>query len=111
MTRRRSALLAGSFALLALVTGVAWQTKLRRPEGRLTGVGPRVVSNQTSQPVSLYGENLRRGMRLRLSEPFDRTVPMTVVDARHAYARLPADLTLPPGTAQVTAALSIDGPS
>jgi len=107
--RRRSALLAGSFALLAVVGGIAWQTKLRRPEGRLTGVGPRMVSNQTSQPVSLYGENLRRGMKLRLSEPFDRAVPMTVVDARHAYARLPSDLTLPVGTAQVTAALSIDG--
>ena len=109
MRRRRSALLAGSFALLAVVGGIAWQTKLRRPAGRLTGVGPRVVSNQTSQPVSLYGENLRRGMKLRLSEPFDRAVPMTVVDARHAYARLPSDLTLPVGTAQVTAALSIDG--
>ena len=109
MRRRHSAFLAGGFALLAVVGGIAWQTKLRRPEGRLTGVGPRMVSNQTSQPVSLYGENLRRGMKLRLSEPFDRAVPMTVVDARHAYARLPSDLTLPVGTAQVTAALSIDG--
>ena len=109
MRRRHSAFLAGGFALLAVVGGIAWQTKLRRPAGRLTGVGPRVVSNQTSQPVSLYGENLRRGMKLRLSEPFDRAVPMTVVDARHAYARLPSDLTLPVGTAQVTAALSIDG--
>ena len=61
MSRRRSALLAGSFALLALVAGIVWQTQLRRPEGRLADVGPRVVSNQTAQPVSLYGENLRRG--------------------------------------------------
>jgi hypothetical protein len=109
VSHRRSALLAGSFALLALGAGVAWQARLRRPEGRLTDVGPRVVSNQTTQPVSLYGENLRPGMKLRLSAPFDRTVPMTVVDGRHAYARLPADLTLPAGTAQVTGVLSLEG--
>ena len=108
-TRVGSAWLAGSVALVGLVAAVAWQTQLRRPEGRLVDVGPRVVSNQTSQPVALHGENFRRGMRLRLSAPFDRTVPMTVVDPRLAYARLPADLTLPGETAQVTAALSIDG--
>lgn len=107
--RLGSAWLAGSVALLALVAGVAWQTQLRRPEPRLTDVGPRMVSNQTSQPISLYGENLRRGMKLRLSAPFDRTVPMTVTDGRHAYARLPADLTLPAGTAQVTTVLSVEG--
>ncbi len=105
----RSAWLAGSVALVALVAGVAWQTQLRRPQARLVDVGPRVVSNQTGQPVALYGENFRQGMKLRLAAPFDRTVPMTVVDAGHAYARLPADLTLPPETAQVTIALSIDG--
>ena len=106
---RRSVLLAGSIALLAIVAGVVWQTQLRRPAGRLSDVGPRMVSNQTSQPLSLYGENFRRGMKLRLGAPFDRTVPITVVDGRHAYARLPADLVLPAATAQVTSVLSIDG--
>ncbi|HET9156479.1 MAG TPA: MtsA protein, partial [Myxococcaceae bacterium] len=109
MTRRRSALLVGSVALLALVAGVTWQTQLRRPEPRLTDVGPRVVSNQTAQPLALYGNHLRRGMKLRLGPPFDRTVQVTVVDEGHAYARLPADLTLPSETAQVTAALSVEG--
>ena len=109
MSRRRSALLGGSFALLALVAGVAWQTQLRRPEPRLTDVGPRVVSNQTSQPLSLYGTNFRRGMRLRVGPPFDRTVPLTVVDDGHAYARLPADLAIAAETAQVTAVLSVQG--
>jgi hypothetical protein len=109
VSRRRSALLGGSFALLTLVAGVAWQTRLRRPEPRLADVGPRVVSNQTGQPLSLYGQNLRKGMKLRLSAPFDRTVPLTVVDPGHAYARLPTDLTLPPETAQVTVVLSIEG--
>jgi len=106
---RRSALLGGSFALLALVAGVAWQTQLRRPEPRLIDVGPRMVSNQTAQPLSLQGANLRRGMRLRVGHPFDRTVPLTVVDETHAYARLPGDLTLPAETAQVTVALSVEG--
>jgi hypothetical protein len=109
VSRRRSALLAGSVALLALVAGVAWQTQLRRPEAALADVGPRVVSNQTAQPISLYGTHFRRGMRLRLGPPFDRTVPVTVVDEGHAHARLPADLTLPPETIQVTAVLSVDG--
>jgi len=106
---RRSALLGGSFALLALVAGVAWQTQLRRPEPRLIDVGPRMVSNQTAQPLSLQGANLRRGMKLRVGHPFDRTVPLTVVDETHAYARLPGDLTLPAETAQVTVALSVEG--
>ncbi|HUM12303.1 MAG TPA: MtsA protein [Myxococcaceae bacterium] len=109
MSPRRSALLGGSFALLALVGGLAWQTQLRRPAPRLTDVGPRVVSNQTTQPLSIYGENLRRGMTLRLAAPFERTVPLTVVDSGHAHARLPADLTLPPETVQVTAVLSVAG--
>ncbi|MGZ6078743.1 MAG: MtsA protein [Myxococcaceae bacterium] len=109
MVRLRSAWLAGSVALLALGVGVAWQRQLHCPEGRLIDVGPRVVSNQTAQPISLYGENLRAEMKLRLAAPFDRTVPITVVDARHAYARLPADLTLQPETAQVTTVLAIEG--
>ena len=109
MSRRRSALLWGSLGLLALVTGVAWQTQLRRPDPRLLDVGPRVVSNQTAQPLALYGGNFRRGMTLRLGPPFDRTVPLTVVDDAHAYARLPADLTLPAETPQVTSVLSVEG--
>jgi len=109
VSRRRSALLAGSFALLALVAGVAWQSGLQRPEPSLLDVGPRMVSNQTTQPLSLLGANLRRGMRLRLGKPFDHSVPLTVVDARHAYARLPGDLTLPEETVQVTVSLSVEG--
>jgi hypothetical protein len=48
-------------------------------------------------------------MRLRVGPPFERTVPMAVVDTTHAYARLPADLALPPETPQVTVALSVEG--
>ncbi|WP_368669019.1 YncE family protein, partial [Corallococcus sp. CA053C] len=79
------------------------------PEARplLQAVGPRLTSNQTSQPLSLYGEGLVPGLRLVLGAPFARELPLTVVDARHAYARLPADLALPAGTAQVDVQLSL----
>ncbi len=34
-------------------------------------------------------------MRLALGPPLSRELPLKVVDARHAYTRLPAGLTLP----------------
>ncbi|RKI52792.1 MtsA protein [Corallococcus sp. AB049A] len=79
------------------------------PEPRpvLQAVGPKLTSNQTSQPLSLYGENLVPGLRLVLGAPLSREVPLKVVDARHAYARLPADLTLPQGTFQTDVQLSL----
>jgi hypothetical protein len=107
--RRRSALLAGGFGLAALAAGIGWQFRQRAPEARLLDVGPRLVSNQTSQPLALVGENLRPGMRLRLSAPFARTLPMTVLDGRHAYARLPADLRIAADAVQVNTVLSVDG--
>ncbi|RKH39503.1 MtsA protein [Corallococcus sicarius] len=77
------------------------------PRPVLQAVGPRLTSNQTSQPLSLYGEGLVPGLRLVLGAPFTRELPLTVVDARHAYARLPADLPLPAGTFQVDVQLSL----
>ena len=79
----------------------------QEPRPVLQAVGPKLTSNQTSQPLSLYGEGLVPGLRLMLGAPFTRELPLTVVDARHAYARLPADLTLPAGTAQVDVQLSL----
>lgn len=66
-----------------------------RGAARLVSVGPRLTSNQTSEPLSVYGEGLEPGMRLALGEPVSRELPLKVVDARHAYARLPADVELP----------------
>jgi DNA-binding beta-propeller fold protein YncE len=66
-----------------------------RPAARLLAVGPRLTSNQTAQPLAVYGERLEPGMRLALGAPLSRELPLKVVDERHAYARLPADLTLP----------------
>jgi hypothetical protein len=68
-----------------------------RVAARLVAVGPRLTSNQTSEPLSVYGEGLEQGMRLALGPPVSRELPLKVVDARHAYARLPAGVELPPG--------------
>lgn len=67
----------------------------------LRAVGPRLVSNQTSQPLSIYGEGLRPGQSLRLSAPADVELPLLVLDEGHAYARLPGDVELPADQAQV----------
>src|SRR5690348_8610872 len=67
-----------------------------RSAARLVAVGPRLTSNQTSEPLAVYGEALEPGLRLVLGPPVSRELPLKVVDARHAYARLPADVKLPP---------------
>jgi sugar lactone lactonase YvrE len=68
---------------------------------RLVSVGPRLTSNETSQPLSVHGERLAPGLRLALGPPLSRELPLTVVDAGHAYARLPAGLALPEDVPQV----------
>lgn len=64
----------------------------------LTDIGPRLISNQTSQPLALVGKNFRDGMMLELGAPISRNHPVHTVDATHAYVRLPADMVLPAGT-------------
>lgn len=68
----------------------------------LASIGPRLVSNQTSQPLSLYGSGFEHGMRLKFSGGgIDVSLPLTVVDQGHAYARLPPQ-PLGPELLQVT---------
>jgi hypothetical protein len=71
-------------------------TSPTRAAARLVAVGPRLTSNQTSEPLAVHGEGLEQGMRLALGPPVSRELPLKVVDARHAYARLPAGVVLPP---------------
>lgn len=59
---------------------------------KLLTVGPRLLSNQTSQPISVTGEGLAPGMSLKLGPPLSLEVPLKVLDPRHAFARLPAGL-------------------
>ncbi len=57
---------------------------------QLLSIGPRSVSNQTAQPLTVLGERLTPGLSLLLGPPVDRKLPLEVLDERHAYARLPA---------------------
>ncbi len=73
----------------------------------LTGVGPRSTSNETDEPLLLYGRGLRAGLKLHLGAPFERDLPLVVEDATHAHALLPAGLKLPDAAAEATAELSL----
>ncbi len=64
------------------------------PSARLLTVGPRLLSNQTSQPLSITGEGLTAGMSLQLGEPLSMKLPLVVIDSRHAFARLPGGLSI-----------------
>lgn len=104
--RRSGLLLAVALAAVAVAGGeLYWH--LRGPAPVLRDIGPRQLSNQTSQPLALVGDHFYQGMTLFLGPPFARTLPVTVVDAHHAYARLPADLTLPKGTVQQAVAVRL----
>lgn len=61
---------------------------------RLLTIGPRLLSNQTSQPLAITGEGFVAGQSLTLGAPLSLTLPLTVVDARHAFTRLPAHVAL-----------------
>jgi len=107
MTRRRSGLLLAAAVALAAVAAGEVYLHLRGPAPVLRDVGPRQVSNQTSEPLALVGEHFYPGMTLSVGPPFARTLALDVVDSHHAYARLPADLTLPASTVQVAVPLHL----
>ena len=97
--------------LIALGLGVGGcsprkQTSALRPTIHLRAIGPSLISNQTSQPVALYGEGFRAEMQLHLGLPFDRDVKVTALDARHAYARL-SGLSLPASTVETTITVTL----
>nr|WP_240359039.1 MtsA protein [Pyxidicoccus trucidator] len=76
---------------------------------RLVSVGPRLLSNETSQPLSIQGERLVPGLKLVLGPPLSRELPLVVVDAGHAYTRLPAGLALPEDAPQVVVEARLEG--
>ena len=97
----------------SLIIAAAIFLALHRPSAsvrlaaRLRDVGPRLTSNQTSQPLALYGEGLEHGMQLRLGTPLNRNIPIAVLDPQHAFLRLPDDLDLPAPQPQVTVKLTL----
>jgi hypothetical protein len=60
----------------------------------LTGVSPRTVSNETSQPLLFFGRGFQIGQRLHLGAPFDIDIPFIVDDDAHAHGVLPASLAI-----------------
>lgn len=101
--------LGGALLVGALLAVALWPRRL--PPPRLLSVGPRTVSNQTSQPLLLVGSRLRHGQRILVRGP-GRAKPIAlaldVVDPHHAYARLPP-VSLPPSRAQARFRISLEG--
>lgn len=98
----------GAMALVGLRVGAGHGVASpARPRMVLRDVGPRLTSNQTSQPLSLVGSGFKPEMKLRLGPPFDRQLPVSVLDDRHAFVRLPPDLELPPDRTEVDVPLAL----
>jgi hypothetical protein len=76
------------------------------PEPSLLSVGPRLISNQTSYPLEVRGSGLKSGMTLDVK---GTKLPLFVLDEAHAWARLPAGLSLPLDQVQVQVAVSLSG--
>lgn len=112
----RNLILVAVLAALAAVAGVLVRGReapreapLAQPGPRLLAVGPKLTSNQTSQPLAVYGERLTPGLRLVVGPPLSLELPLKVEDAGHAYARLPAGLALPPDAPQVVVTVRLAG--
>ncbi|MGC4116128.1 MAG: MtsA protein [Myxococcales bacterium] len=73
----------------------------------LTGVSPRSTSNETAQPLLLFGRSLKAAKKLHLGAPFNRDVPLEVVDNGFAAARLPSDLAMPSNMVEVSVPLAL----
>ncbi len=69
-------------------------------------VGPRLVSNQTSNPIAVTGKGLETGMKLDVG---GTTVTLTVLDDAHAFGRLPAGIKLPADQFMVFHEVKLDG--
>lgn len=64
------------------------------PQVRLLTVGPRLVTNATSTPLTITGVGLSKAKGLALGAPASKTLPLVVLDDAHAFARLPAGVDL-----------------
>lgn len=61
---------------------------------RTLSIGPRLLSNQTSQPISIVAEQLVPSSKLVLGPPVSKVLDLIVVDERHAFTRIPAGIEL-----------------
>ncbi|HEY3446174.1 MAG TPA: hypothetical protein VGK67_07405, partial [Myxococcales bacterium] len=79
----------------AAATSAAEQAKTASGQPAITGVSPRATSNQTDAPLFVFGRSLGAAKKLHLGSPFNRDLPLQVVDQGFATARLPKDLAMP----------------
>ena len=56
---------------------------------RLDTIGPTVISNQTSYPLTVYGGGFRNGDVVSFEGPFTAAIPATFIDGSHLTLRLP----------------------
>lgn len=63
-------------------------------QARLESIGPWLLSNQTSHPVSIRGRGFQEPLTLSLGPPANRRVAVKVLDATHAVARIPGEVGL-----------------
>ncbi len=76
---------------------------------QVLAVGPRLLSNQTSQPLSVWGTHLKAGLKLELSGAAKVTVPLTVLDEGHAFGRLPANVEVADAFAEGSLKVAFEG--
>lgn len=67
------------------------------PRVLLSAVGPRLVSNATSTPLTIVGTGLTTGAVLEVGPPANVRLPIEVIDPARGFARFPAGVEL--GTA------------
>jgi hypothetical protein len=80
------------------------------PQAVLKTVGPRLVSNATSTPLTVTGSGLSKTTTLVLGPPAKLRLPLVVLDDGHAFTRLPAGVDL--GTAsEAVVEVSLEGAS
>ncbi len=72
----------------------------------ISSIGPRLLSNQTSSPLSIRGTHLKQGLKLSAQ---GITFPLFVLDETHAWARMPAGLKVPNGQLQAIVPVGLEG--
>ncbi len=80
------------------------------PQSVLKTVGPRMVTNATSTPLTITGSGLSKSTTLVLGPPAMLRLPIVVLDDGHAFTRLPAGVDLGPMSEAVVEA-SLEGAS
>jgi mono/diheme cytochrome c family protein len=71
------------------------------------GTSPRTTSNESAEPLLLFGFGFAAGQRIHLGAPFERDLPIAVVDDKLASVRLPNDLVLPGQEVEATVPVTL----